>query len=133
MEELLTARLLASLPLTALVGTRINWLERPEGDALPSLTLTNVHPGRAYSHDGPDGLSYGRIQFDSWGASYLQAKRVSRAVRQVMEARYENDNVVFEDSLELSSTDQKPERLPGGTPVFRILSEYTVPFILKGA
>lgn len=135
LEEGLVARLIRAAPLAPVhqrVANRVWWLERPEGSQLPALVLTMIWPGTEYNHEERVDLLYARIQFESFGKTYLEAKQVSRAVTAEMEAEYLGENVAFEEALEITNADQKPERLPGGTPVFRILQEFTVPWKVKG-
>ncbi len=80
MEELLRAALLGNTALVALVGQRVTWLTRPQGAALPAVTLQIASAPRAYHMAGPDGLIPYLVQVDVWGGSYASMKQVSRAV-----------------------------------------------------
>lgn len=134
MEEFLTARLLRPASLTQPeVADRVHWGMRPDKEAFPAITLTVVDGGEEYHHEGKDNLLYSRIQADVWGKSYGSAKLASRTLVNELEARYENDDVVFEEALVLRNMDRTPDTLAGGTKVFGVLLEFLVPFILKGA
>jgi hypothetical protein len=80
MEGALRARLLAAAPVTALVGQRVAWIERPQADALPGITLQAVTDERAQSYSGFDGSQPGYVQIDVWAATYAQAKATKEAV-----------------------------------------------------
>lgn len=80
MEEDLVALLLANTGVSALVGTRIYWVERKQGAALPGVALTLIDGGEGHTQDGPDGLGQYRVQIDSYGATYASAKAVARAI-----------------------------------------------------
>lgn len=125
MERLLGSSYLAS------VGRKVHWVDRPQGESLPGLTLTVISPGTNYDHDGRVGLQYARIQLDCWGATYAEAKILSRGVSREMEETFENENIAFDEAFELRNSDEKPDELPGGTKVFRVLMEFNMPFTLK--
>ncbi len=80
MEEAVTAHLLASAGVTALVGQRVTWLERPQASALPAIVLQRIGGQPDYAMDGPTGLAQSRVQVDCWGGAYATAKAVARAV-----------------------------------------------------
>lgn len=80
MEEALVAYLLADAGLSALVGTRINWLQRPQGATLPAITLQVVSAPRDYTLTGRDRFVGYLVQMDVWGATYTATKAVSRAL-----------------------------------------------------
>lgn len=80
MEEALIAFLLADAGLAGLVGTRIDWLRRPQGAALPSITLQNASTAREYVMTGREGLVGYLVQIDVWGSTYKSMKQVHRAV-----------------------------------------------------
>lgn len=80
MEEALVAYLLSVGGLSTLVGTRINWEQRPQASDLPAITLTVVSVQRDRHYTGRSGLSSSRVQADCWGRTYDEAKRVGRAL-----------------------------------------------------
>jgi len=79
METALRARLLAAAPVVALVGQRVTWVERPQGAALPAITLQNVTDERVQNFKGFDGLQPGYVQIDVWALSYAAAKALKDA------------------------------------------------------
>lgn len=80
MEEALVAHLLAFGTLAALVGQRITWATRPQASALPAVVLSKVDGIPDYTMAGPSGLVAARIQVDSWGTTYAEARGVGRQV-----------------------------------------------------
>jgi hypothetical protein len=80
MEEGLIAYLLADAGVAALVATRVYWLRRPQGGALPSITLQIVSTDREYTQAGREGLVGYLVQIDVWGATFKSMKQVQRAV-----------------------------------------------------
>lgn len=86
MEEDLVALLLADAGLTALVGTRIKWLLRPQGSALPAITLQLAAGGRDYHFGGRSDLSGPLIQMDVWAATFASMKAVERALLTALDA-----------------------------------------------
>jgi hypothetical protein len=79
MEEALTAHLLADPALGGLVGPRIFWGERPQGQPLPAVVLLVVDGNPDYAMRGATGLKNTRLQVDCWGRSYSEARQVANA------------------------------------------------------
>lgn len=80
MEGALRFRLIAAQPVAALIGNRVAWIERPQQDALPGVTLQLVTDARGQSITGFDGLQSGDVQIDVWAATYGQGKAIKEAV-----------------------------------------------------
>lgn len=80
MEEQLRQLLLTSSAIYAHVGSRVDWGLRPQGAALPALTLMVVSGADQATLQGTDHLSDARVQVDCWGSTYGAAKILSRAV-----------------------------------------------------
>jgi len=79
MEEALRAALAGDDDVAALVGTRIHWAERPQGNALPAIVLHRIAGGRDYHGAGASGLVRSLVQADCWAATYTDAKTLARA------------------------------------------------------
>ena len=126
MEEDLVARLLAAAGLSALVGNRINWLDRPQADALPSVTLQDISAGRSYTYSGASGTTSPRIQIDSWGASYASAKAVSRAVIAALEPSATVGGTRFSASFLDGGGGASSEDVDGGTKIYRVSQDWII-------
>lgn len=72
------AALLADGPLAALVGRRISWSLRPQGEPVPALVLTVVSRRRDALMTEPGRLNDYRIQVDAYAGGYARAKAVAR-------------------------------------------------------
>ena len=81
MEEALVAFLLADTALTALLGTNIYWMQKPQGVSTPVLVLTRISGTRDMQMLGPSGLVESRVQCDCDGLTYASAKNTARALR----------------------------------------------------
>lgn len=79
-QEALRARLLADGPLTALVSTRIDWVERPQGKSLPAVTLQGISDAREQNLKGFEGLQPARVQYDVWGDTYASVRDTVEAL-----------------------------------------------------
>ncbi len=122
MEEALVARLRAATAVAAIAGPRTSWFERPRKGGFPCIVLTEVSPGREWTHEGPDGLDRPRVRFDCWAESDTTALALSRAVLTEMEQpRTVADWVFHEAAIEARRTDI--DDLDGGTKVFRVQME----------
>lgn len=84
MEETIRALLIASGAVSAFVGSRVNWVEHPQGAPYPCIVLHGVSDVEEYNLQGPVGVSDARVQCDCLAHSYGEAKRLSRAVRSVL-------------------------------------------------
>ena len=80
MEYALIAKLLATVGITGITGTRINWSRRPQGEALPAIVLHRIDGAPEYHLQAPSGLVESRVQVDCWGDDYVAAKDLARAV-----------------------------------------------------
>lgn len=128
MEELLTAWLLSVNEIALIAPGGINWVGSEEGAALPRVTLQIVNGNRTYTHDGPSGLYYPRIQFNYWGSSYKQCKLLERAVLSEVEKTHQQGAVLFEGAMAVFQADMDAETLEGGTEVFRVVNDFSFPF-----
>ena len=79
-HEGVTARLLDSAPVTAIVDRRINWGIRPQGEPLPAVTLQVVSDPRPAHLKGYDGARRTRLQTDCWAETLAQALALAAAV-----------------------------------------------------
>ena len=128
MEEALTARLLGSPALAALVGNRITWGERVEKEPLPAITMLGVSPGRNYVHGGADLTGNPRVQFDCYGATRAEAKAVADALRDTLETPATQSGIAF--SVALLDAERGPliEDVGGGRKVHRYSSDFIIWF-----
>ncbi|MGG7567901.1 tail completion protein gp17 [Rhodovulum sp. DZ06] len=86
MEAALIAALLSAPGVSALAGTRVWPLRRPQGSDLPAVTLRRISGAPLQSHDGPASLARARVQVDVWAHSYAAAKALRGAVAAVLDA-----------------------------------------------
>lgn len=73
------ARLLADSTVSGIVGTRIDWVNRPQKAALPAISLQTVSDPRSEHLKGFDGARETRVQCDCWAATYSAALALARA------------------------------------------------------
>lgn len=77
MDEALRDLLLGTAAITAIVARRVDWGVRPQGDALPAITLDRISGVPQMNMAGPSGWDLDRIQIDSWARTYKVAKDIS--------------------------------------------------------
>lgn len=132
MEEHLTARLLNTPALTAIVGTRINWGERPQKDQLPAVTMAMVSPGRRYLLSGADLTQSPRVQFDCYAATTAQARAIARILRDTLEIPaavvWGLERIAFSASLLDSERGPLIEDTGGGLKVHRYSLDFVIWF-----
>jgi hypothetical protein len=80
MEGALRARLLAAAPVAALVGDRVYWVDRPQAETLPAITLQIIDEPREQHMGGFQAMQSVVVQLDVWAASYSSAKALKEAV-----------------------------------------------------
>lgn len=80
MEEALIAFILADAGVTAAVGNRVYWVQRPQASEVPAIVLTRIGGLRDYHTQGPSGLISSRVQADVFAKTYGAAKAASRAL-----------------------------------------------------
>lgn len=76
MEGALRARIVAA---ATAAGDRVYWVDRPQGSALPSITLQTITGDYPQTHEGMQATRDPRIQLDVWATSYGQAKAIMDA------------------------------------------------------
>jgi hypothetical protein len=84
MEEALLALLTAHEPLADLVGDRIAWDVKPQGDADPSVTLHLISDPPDYHMQGPSGYVQSRVQIDVRAPHRTQAKAAADAIEALL-------------------------------------------------
>jgi len=117
MQGALRARLLAASTVTALVGQRVSWLDRPQGSALPSVTLQTISDGRPQHFGGLQDLRPTRVQIDVWAATYASSRAVAEAVIAAILPAETINGVRFSRSF-IDSLNDLSERL-GETSIYR--------------
>lgn len=81
MEEAIIAYLLACPAVAALLGDRLTPGVRTQGAPLPAAVFNLISDLPDYTNDGATGLVEARVQLESLGVTYADAKALSRAVR----------------------------------------------------
>lgn len=80
---------------------RVTWLERPQGDGLPAITLQTVVDGQEQHLKGFHGLQESRVQLDVWALSYVEAQTIAQAaVEAVVPADTVGDTVFSRTLIE---------------------------------
>jgi hypothetical protein len=85
MEEALLAALAANAAVAALVGDRIGWGLRPQGEGLPAICLHLVSAPRTYTLAGRVPTVHRLVQVDCWGGAFDDAKLTARAVQAALD------------------------------------------------
>lgn len=126
MNEALTSHLLAFAALSALVGSRVYPVRRPQGDPLPAVVIHTIDGLPDYTSQGPSGLLSSRIQFDCWGKTYASAKSVARAVAQRLSGfKGTVSGVVFQGGF-LEGERDSYEEGTGKSDLFRVSLDFII-------
>lgn len=128
MQEHITARLLGSADLGALVGTRIHWGRLPPGvTALPYVILQVISGPRDYHSTGASGLIQSRLQVDSYGESADDAAAVHRAVEDLLSGyKGAGQGVIVQGAFLENERDLNSKTVGGETLLFRKSDDFTI-------
>jgi len=120
--------LLDGTAITALVGTRVNWDERPQGEGLPSVTLTRIPGARpSYTLAGQrTDLTKYLIQADCWGATGLSAEQLRDAVQARLDAINTGDAGALEGCFLDTTGSSSVDELGGSGRVYRQRFDFAV-------
>ncbi len=80
MQGALRARLIAASAVNALVAGRIYWVDRPQGTALPAITLQVISDERSQDMEGFVSARATNVQVDCWAISYATKAQIAEAV-----------------------------------------------------
>jgi hypothetical protein len=110
-EADLISYILADAGVGALVDDRVHGVVRPQGSALPAVTLTRISGGPEYADDGDAGIGMTRMQIDCWSETYTGAKQLQAAVfdrlsavRDVTQGATTFIYITLEDARDLQET-----------------------------
>lgn len=95
MQGALRARLIAAAPVTALVGTRVYWLTRPQGHLLPAITLQTVSGDLPQTMAGFQDTRTARVQMDCWALSYSASRQVYVAAVAALAPKETSNGIQF--------------------------------------
>lgn len=76
----LFARLTADAQVKAVVGSRVYWVNRPQGTPLPAIRLQTISDPRPAHLGGYDGARITRVQADCMAATYGAARQLAEKV-----------------------------------------------------
>lgn len=79
-EGALRARLTGAAAVTAIVAQRIYWVDRPQAQPLPAITLQIIDEPRDQHMGGFQNLQFVLVQIDIWATTYAQGKALKEAV-----------------------------------------------------
>lgn len=79
-EAALVKRLREAGDVAALVGERISWVDRPQADELPAITLQTVSGVRAQTMARIEATQRPLVQIDVWASTFAAARALREAV-----------------------------------------------------
>ena len=78
--EAVITRLGAGSATAALIGDRVHWVLRPQGEVLPGLVLQVVSESRPQDLDGFEDMREARVQASAFAATYAAARALIEAL-----------------------------------------------------
>lgn len=120
--------LLAASAITAIVGTRVHPVSRPQGSALPCVVVTRISGAPLYADDGEVGLQDARVQVDSWAISYGAAKDLAKTVTDRLSAARDvsQSGVTVRYAMLDTEQDGRESGSDDFEYLFRVRQDYTV-------
>lgn len=92
MQGALRARLVAA---ATAAGARVHWLERPQGGALPAITLQTISGDRPQHMAGFQGTRTARVQLDAWAERYETARAIVEAAVAALAPKQSGNGIAF--------------------------------------
>lgn len=80
MEAQLRTRLLDDAGVSAIVGTRVDWIERPQRSAYPAVVLQIISGARPQHMGGVISARQSRVQIDCFATTAKEASELCEAV-----------------------------------------------------
>lgn len=128
MEAGIQQHLAADVDVAAIVAKRIYPLLLPDTRHLPAVTYQRVSTTRDYTTTGPVSLTHVRLQIDSWGSTYAEAKTTAEAILRSLEAftgllpdGTHVDSIMLDASYDLYDEDARS---------YRVSSDYLISAVL---
>jgi len=87
MEEALRAMILADAGVSAIVGQRVYWGDRPQGEPVPAIVMLGISQVAGHHMQGPDGVTMRRVQCDCYAETYLGSKMLERALKAAIDGK----------------------------------------------
>lgn len=92
MQGALRARLLGA---TA-AGSRVYWVDRPQGSALPAITLQVISGDRPQTYDGFQSSRQSRVQMDVWAETHAAGTALLEAAIGAVAPRVTANGIQFD-------------------------------------
>nr|WP_314471062.1 hypothetical protein [uncultured Sphingomonas sp.] len=115
-EAALARRLLDA----GVVGTRVNWLRRPQDDGYPAITLQTISDPRPEHFKGVQRLRPTRVQIDLWDTDYLRSIGLREQVLAAVVPATVIGSVRFRRAQDVTVRSLR-EDLPAGGDLYREL------------
>jgi hypothetical protein len=119
----LRALMLADPKLAALVSGRVDWGERPQADAVPSVVLTAISPGEVYHMRGRSNWCGARVQIDIFAADYGGGNATAEAVRDLLSGYFGG---IFQGVFLLASRDLRSAGADDPDRLFGVSQDYQI-------
>ena len=118
MEESLLALFRNDPAVNSILGSRIDWVRRPQEDTVfPAATMHRTGGNRQYHTIAPDGLVETGVQIDVWAEKYSSAKLAARAVMSVINGYRTGE---FQGIFIEAERDLPDESLDGNNRLYRV-------------
>ena len=125
MKQELLAYLKADAAITALVGDRVYWTEKRQGDPYPCVILTRASDIASHVYEGAIAIRELRLQVDCDALTDIQAQAVQDAIQsRIAGKRFEQGSVKFQGGFVLNALDYSEQNQSAGARIKRVMQEY---------
>lgn len=121
-EAAIRSRLVNDATVSSLVGDRIAWVERIQGEALPGITLQVIEDDREQHLRGFQSLLSLDVQIDVWAETYGSGKAIKEAVIAALVPQDTTDDFKFSRAF---VTARDLSETAGGRTIFRPSLDFT--------
>jgi hypothetical protein len=104
-EGALRARAIGASGVTAIVGQRVYWVERPQATALPAITFQIIDDPREQTMAGFQSRLFVLVQADVWALSYATAKAGKEALIAALTPEVTANGIRFGTATNISARD----------------------------
>ena len=117
------AALLAYLVANAGVSTRVAWGLMPQGTDYPYIVLRVISAPPEYQHSGDTGYTEYRVQIDSYGKTYKEARDLNTTIRNLISGKR---FATIDGAFLLNVRDLNEDDQSSGEQIFRKAADYQI-------
>ena len=104
-ESAIRARLTVDPGVTAVVAQRVYWIDRPQLQLMPAITLQIIDDSRDQNMDGFQTMQFLLVQVDVWANNYAEGKAIKEAVIATLTPKATANAIAFGTATNIRTRD----------------------------